>query len=91
MASQSATEVSAGDRRDLTKTQARLEKQVARAEAEIAEQETKIKERDQMLADPALYQEFSNGTVCIKNRTPGRRSSNGSPPDGNLCPRNWLR
>jgi ATP-binding cassette subfamily F protein 3 len=59
MASQSATKSAAGDRRDLNKTQARLEKQVARAETEIAEHEMKIKERDQMLADPALYQEFS--------------------------------
>jgi len=59
MASQSAPKSSAGDRRDLNKTQARLEKQVARAEAEIAEQETKIKVRDQVLADPALYQEFA--------------------------------
>jgi ATP-binding cassette, subfamily F, member 3 len=59
MASQSAPKSSAGDRRDLNKTQARLEKQVARAEAEIAEHETKIKERDQILADPGLYQEFA--------------------------------
>ncbi|HKT36231.1 MAG TPA: ABC-F family ATP-binding cassette domain-containing protein [Nitrospira sp.] len=59
MAAQSPPKSAAGDRRDLNKTQARLEKQVARAEAEIAEQETKIKERDQVLADPALYQEFS--------------------------------
>jgi ATP-binding cassette, subfamily F, member 3 len=59
MAAQTAPKSAAGDRRDLNKTQARLEKQVARAEAEITEQETKIKERDQMLADPALYQEFS--------------------------------
>jgi len=59
MAAQSAPKSAVGDRRDLNKTQARLEKQVARAEAEIAEHETKIKERDQMLADPALYQEFS--------------------------------
>ncbi len=59
MASQAAPKSSAGDRRDLTKTQARLEKQVARAEAEIGEHEAKIKERDQLLADPALYQEFS--------------------------------
>jgi ATP-binding cassette subfamily F protein 3 len=59
MASQSASKSSVGDRRDLNKTQARLEKQVARAEAEIAEQESKIKERDKMLADPALYQEFT--------------------------------
>lgn len=46
------------DRRDLNKTQARLEKQVTRAEAEIAEYEAKIKARDQELADPALYQAF---------------------------------
>jgi ATP-binding cassette subfamily F protein 3 len=59
MAAQSAPKSPAGDRRDLNKTQARLEKQVARAEAEIAEHESKIKERDQLLADPALYQEFS--------------------------------
>src|SRR5262245_22974561 len=59
MASQSVPKSSAGDRRDLNKTQARLEKQVARAEAEIAEQESRIKERDQVLADPALYQEFA--------------------------------
>jgi ATP-binding cassette subfamily F protein 3 len=59
MASQSASKSPAGDRRDLNKTQARLEKQVARAESEIAEHETKIKERDQLLADPALYQEFA--------------------------------
>ena len=53
MASQAASKSSSGDRRDLNKTQARLEKQVARAEAEIAEHETKIKERDQILADLA--------------------------------------
>jgi hypothetical protein len=79
MAAQSATKSAAGDRRDLNKTQARLEKQVARAEAEIAEQEMKIKERDQMLADPTLYQEFSkwNGLhqeqdTWEKARTPHR-------------------
>jgi ATP-binding cassette, subfamily F, member 3 len=59
MATQSAPKSTSGDRRDLNKTQARLEKQVARAEAEIGEHETKIKERDQLLADPALYQEFA--------------------------------
>ena len=57
MASQTAAKPSAGDRRDLNKTQARLEKQVARAEAEIAEYETKIKARDLELADPALYKD----------------------------------
>ena len=48
-----------GDRRDLTKTQARLDKQVARAEEEIAELESRIKARDQELADPVLYQDFA--------------------------------
>ncbi len=46
------------DRRDLNKTQARLEKQVTRAETEIDEYEAKIKARDQELADPSLYQAF---------------------------------
>jgi ATP-binding cassette, subfamily F, member 3 len=60
MASQVAAKPSAGDRRDLNKTMARLEKQVAKAEAEIAEYETKIKARDLELTDPALYKdEFS--------------------------------
>ena len=57
MASQAPAKSSAGDRRDLNKTQARLEKQVARAEAEIDEYETKIKTRDLELADPALYKD----------------------------------
>jgi ATP-binding cassette subfamily F protein 3 len=59
MASQAPAKSSAGDRRDLNKTQARLEKQVARAEAEIAECESKIKARDLELADPSLYKEKS--------------------------------
>jgi len=59
MASQSPPKPSAGDRRDLNKTQARLEKQVARAETDIAAHEEKIKERDQILADPALYKDFA--------------------------------
>jgi ATP-binding cassette subfamily F protein 3 len=59
MASQAPSKPSAGGRRDLNKTQARLEKQVARAEAEIAEYETKIKARDLELADPALYKDES--------------------------------
>jgi len=57
MASHAPAKSSAGDRRDLNKTQARLEKQVARAEAEIDEYETKIKTRDLELADPALYKD----------------------------------
>lgn len=59
MASQVQTKAEGGERRDLTKTQARLEKQVSRAEAEIATMETKVKAREQELTDPALYQEFS--------------------------------
>jgi ATP-binding cassette subfamily F protein 3 len=59
MTSQVQAKPSAGDRRDLNKTQARLEKQVARAEAEIAGYETKIKARDLELADPALYKDES--------------------------------
>ncbi len=59
MALQAQAKPSAGDRRDLNKTQARLEKQVARAEAEIAEYETKIKARDLELANPALYKDES--------------------------------
>jgi ATP-binding cassette subfamily F protein 3 len=59
MTTQVQAKSSAGDRRDLNKTQARLEKQVARAEAEIAEYETKIKTRDLELADPALYKDES--------------------------------
>jgi ATP-binding cassette subfamily F protein 3 len=46
-------------RRDLSKSQARLEKQVSRMEGEIAALEAKIGKRDQELADPALYQDFS--------------------------------
>ncbi|HEX7093180.1 MAG TPA: ABC transporter C-terminal domain-containing protein [Nitrospiraceae bacterium] len=59
MASQAPAKSSAGDRRDLNKTQARLEKQVARAETEIAECETNIKARDLELANPALYKDES--------------------------------
>ena len=59
MASQVQPKIDGGERRNLTKTQARLEKQVSRAEAEIATMETKVKAREQELTDPALYQEFS--------------------------------
>jgi ATP-binding cassette subfamily F protein 3 len=50
---------SQANRRDLVKSRDRLAKQVAKAEADIAGLETRIKGRDQELADPALYQEFS--------------------------------
>ncbi|MBM4132503.1 MAG: ABC-F family ATP-binding cassette domain-containing protein [Nitrospira sp.] len=48
-----------GERRELTKSQTRLEKQVARAEAEVAELEANIKSRDLELADPELYKDFA--------------------------------
>ncbi len=47
------------NRRDLTKSRDRLDKQVTQAEKEIAEMEERIKARDQELADPVLYQKFS--------------------------------
>lgn len=59
MVSQVQSKSSRGDRRELNKTQARLEKQVTRAESDIAELEARIKSRDQELADPQLYQDFS--------------------------------
>jgi ATP-binding cassette subfamily F protein 3 len=48
----------APDRRELSKTEARLQKQVERIETEIADLETRLKSRDQELADPVLYQNF---------------------------------
>ncbi|WP_455379163.1 ATP-binding cassette domain-containing protein [Petrachloros mirabilis] len=59
MAGQARPKSSAGDRRDLTKTQARLEKQVTRAESEIAAYEAKIKAQEEALADPALYRDLT--------------------------------
>jgi ATP-binding cassette subfamily F protein 3 len=71
MVSQAPSKPSAGDRRDLNKTQARLEKQVARAEAEIAEYETKIKARDLELADPALYKNESTKWSVLQTEYDG--------------------
>jgi ATP-binding cassette subfamily F protein 3 len=71
MASQAPSKSSAGDRRDLNKTQARLEKQVARAEAEIADCETKIKARDLELADPALYKNESTKWSVLQTEYDG--------------------
>ena len=59
MLSQTEPKVTEGNRRELTKTQARLEKQVTRSESDIAGLETRIKSRDQELADPELYQDFA--------------------------------
>lgn len=58
MAQQAPPKGAGGERRDLSKTQARLEKQVARAEADIAESEKKLKTREAELADPKLYEDF---------------------------------
>jgi ATP-binding cassette subfamily F protein 3 len=58
LAQQTPPKAPGGDRRDLSKTQARLQKQVAKAEADIAEFETKVKARDVELADPKLYEDF---------------------------------
>jgi ATP-binding cassette subfamily F protein 3 len=71
MASQVQAKSSAGDRRDLNKTQARLEKQIARAEAEIADCETKIKARDLELADPALYKNESTKWSVLQTEYDG--------------------
>ena len=49
---------SGGERRDLNKTQARLEKQVSRAESEDRLYGIKVKARELELADPALYKEL---------------------------------
>jgi len=46
------------DRRELSKSEARLQKQVERLEGEIASLESRIKSRDLELADPVLYQDF---------------------------------
>jgi ATP-binding cassette subfamily F protein 3 len=64
---------SGGDRRDLTKTQARLEKQVTRAESEIAELENKVKAREIELADPALYKEFGKWNVLHQEQDVWKR------------------
>jgi ATP-binding cassette subfamily F protein 3 len=58
MAHQIHAKAPVGDRRDLTKTQARLEKQVTKAEADIADSETKVKARELELANPKLYEDF---------------------------------
>ena len=58
MAHQTHAKAPAGDRRDLAKTLARLEKQVTRAEADIADSETKVKARELELANPKLYEDF---------------------------------
>ena len=62
-----------GERRDLTKTQARLEKQVSRAETDITEAETKIKAREAELADPKLYAEFDRWNLLHQEQDDWKR------------------
>jgi ATP-binding cassette subfamily F protein 3 len=57
--SQTEPKATEANRRELSKTQTRLEKQVTRSESDIAGLETRIKFRDQELADPELYQDFA--------------------------------
>jgi len=61
------------DHRELSKAQARLEKQVARAEADISAAETRIRGRDQELADPLLYQDFSRWHTLHEEQTRWRQ------------------
>lgn len=63
-----------GERRDLTKTQARLEKQVSRAETEISETEEKIKTREAELADPKLYEQFDRWTLLHQEQEEWKRN-----------------
>lgn len=75
MAQQSpaAPKRSGDDRRDLTKTHARLEKQVARLEEQIADLEQKVKARDVELADPELYRDFGKWNVLHQEQDGWKR------------------
>src|SRR5436309_6865275 len=57
-----------GQRRDLTKTLARVERQIARLEAEIAQADNRLKARDKELADGALYQDPLRWRALNKER-----------------------
>jgi len=64
-----ATGLKGGERRELTKSLARLEKQVTKTEADIAELESRIKTRDLELADPTLYQDFARWNALHNEQT----------------------
>jgi len=66
---QEAQGLKGGERRELTKSLARLEKQVAKAEVDIADLEARIKSRDQELADPNLYQDFARWNDLHEEQT----------------------
>jgi ATP-binding cassette, subfamily F, member 3 len=70
---QTTPKESGENRRDLTKTHARLEKQVTRAEAEIAELESKVKAREIELADQTLYKEFAKWNVLHQEQDAWKR------------------
>ncbi|MDH5641385.1 MAG: ABC-F family ATP-binding cassette domain-containing protein, partial [Nitrospira sp.] len=70
---QPSSKESGGERRDLTKTQARLEKQVVRAESEIAELEAKVKSRDLELSDSSLYKDFGKWNVLHQEQDGWKR------------------
>jgi ATP-binding cassette subfamily F protein 3 len=71
--SPAASTPAGGNRRDMTKTQARLEKQIARLEAEIASLEEKVRARDAELADPALYQDFGKWNLLHQEQEGWKR------------------
>jgi ATP-binding cassette subfamily F protein 3 len=56
------------ERRELTKTLARVERQIAKLEGEIAGGDDRIKARDKELAGQELYQDHSRWTVLMKER-----------------------
>src|SRR2546427_4564151 len=56
------------ERRELTKTLARVERQIAKLEGEIAAGEQRIQARDQELASETLYQDHERWTVLMKER-----------------------
>jgi len=56
------------ERRELTKTLARVERQIAKLEAEIAAGDDRIKARDKELASQELYQDHERWTVLMKER-----------------------
>src|SRR3989449_1090524 len=56
------------ERRELTKTLARVERQIAKLEGEISAGEQRIQARDQELASETLYQDHERWTVLMKER-----------------------
>src|SRR5256712_12338173 len=56
------------ERRELTKTLARVERHIARLENEIAAGEQRLQARDQELASEVLYQDHERWTVLMRAR-----------------------